>query len=93
MRDQHQDSAFLAVVSLADATAALATFAKEGPALPLWPFGETDVLTPLVEGLLRAAEIEKASFEEHGNSFEEEAQKIGQLIAALAKFSSDWNGA
>ena len=87
-----QESAFLAVVSLTDATAALANFAKEGPQLPLWPFGETDVLTPLAEGLIRAAEIEQAGFREHGNSFEDEIEQIGQLIAALGKFLSDWNG-
>lgn len=93
MRDLHQESAFLAVVSLSDAMAALAMFAKEGPALPLWPFGGTDVLRTLVEGLIRAAEIEQAGFREHGNSFEDEVQTIGQLIVALAKFCSDWDGA
>lgn len=92
MRDLHQESAFLAVVSQSDAMAALAMFAKEGPALPLSPFGQTDVLTLLVEGLIRAAEIEQASYCEHRNLFEDEIESIGQLIAALAKFCSDWCG-
>lgn len=87
-----KESAFLAVVSLTEATATLANFAKEGAQLPLWPFGENDVIVPLVEGLMRAAEIEQASFMEHGNSFVEEAEQLGQLIAALAKFCADWNG-
>ena len=88
-----KESAFLAVVSLTEATATLTNFVKEGSQLPLWPFGENDVIVPLVEGLMRAAEIEQAGFMNHGNSFAEEVEQLGHLIAALATFCADWNGA
>lgn len=87
MSAQHQ--AIVAAHLTSDALAELMRFAREGASHTGHLFVEIEPVSMLAEALTIVAEMERESLDPR--TWSEERQQLGQLVAGLQKFRSDWN--